>query len=260
MLRRARVRAKKEREIERMRGAGRIVGRVLDELSEAIRPGVTTGELDEMAEALIGDLGGVPSFKGYHGYPACICASINEQVVHGIPGPRRVQDGDVVSVDVGAIWQGYHGDATVSVNAGSIDGDTERLLVGTRAALVAGIAAAQVGARLGDVSHAIGMAAREYGLGIVRRYGGHGIGRHMHEVPQVWNDGPGGQGIVLQEGMTFALEPMLCLGEGETRELADGWTVVTADGACSAHFEHTIVVREGGGEILTKNGVGVKAD
>jgi len=253
-MRRPRIRIKKAGEIERMRGAGRIVGRVLDELSAMVQPGVTTEDLDRAAESILRDLEGIPSFKGYCGYPAAICASINEEVVHGIPGPRQIQEGDIVSIDVGAIWKGYHGDAAVTVPVGGVEADVQRLLDATRAALDAGIAMARVGVRLGDLSHAIGEVAREYGMGIVRQYGGHGIGRHMHEPPQVWNYGPGGSGIVLQEGMTFALEPMLCLGQEETRELADGWTVVTADGAWSAHYEHTVVVRESGGEILTLNG------
>lgn len=236
-----------------MREAGRIVARVLEEMERLVGPGVRTRELDEAAEALIASLGGTPSFKGYHGYPATICTSVNDEVVHGIPGDRVLRGGDIVSVDVGAIYEGYQGDAARTFVIGRVSDDVWRLLRATEGALDAGIAAARGGARLGDVSHAIEQVARSEGLEVVREYGGHGIGRRMHEPPQVWNWGPAGRGPVLRAGMTFALEPMFTLGTHATRVHEDGWTVSTVDGSYSAHFEHTVVVRSGGGEILTQN-------
>lgn len=234
-----------------MRQAGNIVACVLEHLREIVHPGIATAELDRAAESMIRDMGGLPSFQGYRGYPASICASINEEIVHGIPGTRRLAEGDIVSLDVGAIWQGYQGDAAITLPVGEPSADARRLLDATREALVTGIQSARSGARLGDVSSAIEQVAREFGLGIVREYGGHGIGRQMHEPPRVPNWGKGGQGLALRVGMTLALEPMFTLGGFETRALGDGWTVVTADGSWAAHFEHTIAVTESGGEILT---------
>ena len=238
-------------ELEKMRVAGQIVGRVLARLSELAVPGVTTQELDAVAECIIREAGGIPSFKGYHGYPASICASVNEEIVHGIPGDRVLVDGDIVSIDVGAIWHGYHGDAAVTVAVGEISERAAALMAATRAALEAGIAAVRDGARLGDVSHAIERSAREAGCEVIREYGGHGIGREMHEPPSIPNWGPPGGGLRLRQGMTICLEPMLTLGGYDTRVLQDGWTVVTADGSLSAHFEHTIAVTDDGAEILT---------
>ncbi len=235
-----------------MRRAGEIVARTLELLRSLVVPGVTTQELDREAEALIRKLGGTPSFKGYHGYPATICASINEQIVHGIPGPRKLAAGDIVSLDVGAIYQGYQGDAAITVGVGEISPDAQRLVAVTEAALHAGIAAARADARLGDVSHAIEQVARAAGFEIVREYGGHGIGQQMHESPRILNWGPAGQGVRLREGMTLALEPMLTLGDYHTRVLADKWTVVTVDGSLAAHHEHTIAITSDGAEILTK--------
>jgi len=239
-------------QIALMRRAGRIVARVLDMLRSMVRPGITTGELDQAAEQLIRDLGGEPSFKGYAGYPATICASVNEQIVHGIPGDRVLQEGDIVSLDVGAIWKGYQGDAAITVPVGEISQEAERLLQATKGALVAGIATVRHGVRLGDVSHAIEMAARKAGFEVVREYGGHGIGRKMHEPPRISNWGPPGRGIRLKAGMTLCLEPMLTTGGYETLTLDDQWTVVTADGSLSAHFEHTLAVTANGAEILTQ--------
>jgi methionyl aminopeptidase len=250
-MRREAVRAKSSHEIERMRQAGRIVARVLAEMGRMVRPGVTTTELDEVAEALIRSLDGLPSFKGYHGYPASICASVNEEVVHGIPGGRPLREGDIVSVDVGAIYAGYHGDAARTFAVGEVDEPVRLLLAATRLGLERGIAAARAGNALGDVSHAIEQAAREMGVEVVRAYGGHGIGTQMHEPPQINNWGPAGRGPVLRPGMTFALEPMFTLGGHATRVLADGWTVVTVDGSWAAHEEHTVAVTEQGGEMLT---------
>ncbi len=245
------IRPKTADELRRMREAGRIVGQVLDALSAMVAPGVSTGELDQAAAALIAEFGGKPSFLGYYGYPASICTSVNEEIVHGIPGPRRLAEGDIISCDVGAIWEGYQGDAARTFAVGVISDSVRRLLDVTEASLAAGIAQARSGQRLGDVSHAIEQVARAAGLEVIREYGGHGIGAHMHEPPQISNWGPAGQGPVLESGMTFAVEPMLCLGNPRTRQLADGWTVITADGSFAAHFEHTIAVTDAGGEILT---------
>ena len=253
MTRRQVIRPKRADELRRMRAAGRIVAQVLDALSELVVPGVSTLELDRAAEALIAQLDGTPSFKGYLGYPATICTSVNEEIVHGIPGPRSLVEGDIVSIDVGAICEGYQGDAARTFAVGQVSDDVRRLLEVTEASLQAGISAARSGQRLGDVSHAVEQVARVAGLEVIREYGGHGIGARMHEPPQVSNWGPAGRGPILRAGMSIALEPMLCLGRYETRLLADGWTVVTADGGLSAHFEHTVVVTDQGGEILTTN-------
>lgn len=246
------VRAKSAEELDLMRRAGRIVAAALEALRQRAVAGVTTQELDEVAETVIRDLGGIPSFKGYRGYPATICASVNEQVVHGIPSKRALVEGDIVSLDVGAIWQGYQGDAAITVAVEPIGEPVRQLLEVTQAALEAGINAAREGQRLGDVSHAIEQVASAAGLQVIREYGGHGIGKQMHEPPRIPNWGVPGQGLPLKAGMTFALEPMVTLGGYETRSLADHWTVVTADHSLAAHYEHTIVVTEQGGEILTR--------
>jgi methionyl aminopeptidase len=238
-------------ELDKMRTAGRIVARVLSRVSEIVRPGATTAELDAAAEQMIREAGAVPSFKGYNGYPASICTSVNEEIVHGIPGARVLAEGDIVSIDAGAIWQGYHGDAAVTVAVGEVSEPVIALMAATQSALAAGISAVRDGARLGDVSHAIERAARDAGCEIIREYGGHGIGREMHEPPSIRNWGPPGGGLRLRDGMTFCLEPMLTLEGYATRVLKDGWTVVTADGSPSAHFEHTVLVTSDGAEILT---------
>ncbi len=235
-----------------MRRAGRIVAQVLQELRGAVRPGITTASLDKMAETIIRDMGGEPSFKGYHGYPATICTSIDEQIVHGIPGPRALAPGEVISIDVGAIWEGYQGDAAITVPVGEVSSQVEALLAATERALAAGIAAVRDGGRLGAVSHAIEQTAREAGFGVVREYGGHGIGTKMHEPPNIPNWGPADSGLTLRKGMTFALEPMLTLCSPRNRVEEDHWTVVTVDGCPAAHFEHTIAVTEQGAEILTR--------
>lgn len=239
-------------QVELMRGAGRVVACTLQKLAALVAPGVTTAELDRVAEEFIRDQGAAPSFKGYRGYPASICTSINEAIVHGIPDARALVDGDIISIDCGAIWQGYQGDAAITVAVGTVAPQILQLMEVTRAALAAGIAAAQAGNRLGDVSYAIEQVARRGGFRVVREYGGHGIGRRMHEAPRIPNEGPAGQGIRLRAGMTLALEPMLTSGDGRTRVLADQWTVVSTDGEPSAHYEHTIVVTQDGAEILTR--------
>lgn len=245
------VTLKSVREIQLMREAGRVVARVLEALQAKAAPGITTAELDEEAERLIRKLGAIPSFKGYHGYPATICASINEQVVHGIPNGRRLQEGDILSVDVGAILKGYHGDAAVTLPIGSVSPEARRLLEVTEGALWAGIAKARAGLRTGDISAAIQEWVESRGMSVVREYTGHGIGRQMHEDPQIPNFGRAGTGHILREGMTFALEPMVNLGTWKTKVLSDGWTVVTEDGRLSAHFEHTIAVTDGEPLVLT---------
>ena len=246
------VRPKNREELAKMRRAGEIVAEALEALRQAIAPGVTTAALDRLAGTVIRDLGGIPSFKGYLGYPATICASINEEVVHGIPGARVLREGEIVTVDVGAIWQGYQGDAAITVAVGEVNKRLLDLMAATQAALEAGIRAARAGARLGDVSHAIERVARKAGFEVIREYGGHGIGQKMHEPPRIRNWGPPNQGLRLKEGMTFALEPMLSLGGYYTKVLPDGWTVVTVDGSPTAHFEHTVAVTANGAEILTR--------
>lgn len=250
---------KSEREIALMRQAGQIVAKVLEAVRERVRPGITTGELDELAERIIRVEGAIPSFKGYGGgggrppYPASICASVDHEVVHGIPSRQRVlEEGQILSVDVGAIYQGYHGDAAITVPVGKVSDLTRRLLEVTEGALHAGIAAARAGNRLGDISHAIQSYVESRGFSVVREYTGHGIGREMHEGLQVLNFGEPGRGVRLRAGMTLALEPMVNVGDWRTKVLEDGWTVVTYDGSLSAHFEHTILVRDGEAEILTR--------
>lgn len=243
---------KSARELDLMRQAGGMVAHCLDEVTKATRPGITTEELDRLAEEAIRKLGGIPSFKGYRGFPASICASVNDQVVHGIPGPRVLQEGDLLSIDLGVIWQGFHGDAAVTIPVGQVSCQARRLLEATRETLAAGIRAARPGNRLGAVSHAIQEYAEALGYSVVRDYAGHGIGREMHESPEVPNFGPPDRGPVLRPGMTLALEPMLNQGTHEVSLAEDQWTVLTRDGALSAHFEHTIAVREDGPEILTE--------
>jgi methionyl aminopeptidase len=236
-----------------MRDAGRIVARVLERMRGLVRPGISTMALDEEARAIIAREGAVPSFEGYRGYPAAICASINEEIVHGIPSMERVlAEGDIVSIDVGTIYGGYQGDAAVSLPVGEVSDEARRLLEVTEAALWEGISEAVQGNFVGDVSSAIQRYVESRDLSVVREYTGHGIGRSMHEDPQVPNFGRPQTGAELKPGMTFALEPMVLLGNWRTRTLEDGWTVVTADGSLSAHFEHTIAVTEGQPEVLTQ--------
>ncbi len=235
-----------------MRQAGRVVAKVLSALKESARPGVTTAELDSLAYRIITKEKAVPSFKGYRGYPASICTSLNEEIVHGIPSSRRLQEGDIVGLDVGAIYKGYHGDAAITVGIGNISQQARHLIEAAAGALEAGIAQARPGNRIGDISYAIQQHAESRGYSVVREYMGHGIGREMHEPLQIPNFGTPGYGIVLKPGMTFALEPMLNIGTWRTKVLADQWTVVTEDGKLSAHFEHTIAVTEGEPEILTR--------
>jgi methionyl aminopeptidase len=245
-------------ELEAMRVAGALVARTLAAVAELARPGVSTGELDVLAEQTIRAGGGVPSFLGYHGYPASICTSVNEEIVHGIPSAARLlADGDLVSVDCGAIVDGWHGDAAVTIAVGEVDPADLALSAACEQALQAGLAAVRPGARLTDISHAVQVAAVEAArrdgveYGIVAEYGGHGIGSSMHMDPFLPNHGEPGHGPRLVPGMALAVEPMLTAGSPETKELADGWTVVTADGGRSAHWEHTVAVTEGGPVVLT---------
>ena len=243
-------------ELDLMRQAGRVVAETKKRIIETLVPGVSTIELDRVAEKEIKKLGATPSFKGYTAggnipFPATICASLNEEIVHGIPGQRLVMDGDIISIDVGAIVGGFHGDSAFTIGVGDISEECRLLIESTKKALQLGILQAKVGARIGDISSAVQIYAENLGYSVVRQYVGHGIGRALHEEPQVPNYGVSGSGPILRNGMTIAIEPMLNLGSWETSQLSDGWTVVTADGKLSAHFEDTIAITENGTEVLT---------
>jgi methionyl aminopeptidase len=242
---------KSEREIALMRRAGRIVAAVLNILMKQVKPGMKTKELDVIAGREVERLGGKPTFKGYRGFPANLCVSVNDEIVHGIPGERSLKEGDIVSLDFGASLNGFQGDAAVTVGVGEISPQASKLVATTEDVLKAGIAAARSGARLGDVSAAIQGYAESRGYSVVREYTGHGIGQEMHEEPQIPNFGTAGTGPVLKRGMTLALEPMVNVGDWHTRVGDDQWTVFTADGNLSAHFEHTIAITDGEAEILT---------
>jgi methionyl aminopeptidase len=245
---------KSPEELEKMRRAGAIVAGAIERVVAAVAPGVTTLDLDRVAEDHIRAEGATPSFKGYRGFPATICASVNHEIVHGIPSrTRTLHPGDLVSLDFGAIWEGFHADSAVTVFVGgeAPGPDAERLVRATEAALDAAIGTIGPGAKLSDIGHAIETTAEAAGLGIVREYGGHGVGRKLHEDPFIQNWGPPGRGPDMRPGLVVAVEPMRNLGGDDTRVMADGWTVVTADGSLSAHFEHTIAVTEDGHEVLT---------
>jgi len=243
---------KSPREVGYMREAGRIVAGAFAELAPLIVPGITTRELDAVAEKYIRKEGARPAFKGLYGFPASICTSINEQVVHGIPGLRKLKNGDIISIDIGAEINGYFGDGTVTFPVGTPEDRVLELVRVTREALNIGIAQARPGNRLTDISHAVQTHVEHHGFSVVRDYVGHGIGAKMHEDPQVPNFGPPGRGPRLEPGMTLALEPMVNMGSYEVVTLDDRWTVVTRDGKPSAHFEHTILITEDGPEILTR--------
>lgn len=238
-------------ELDRMRASGRIAASVRDELARRAAPGVTTGELDDYARELISKAGARSAFLGYRGFPGNICASINNVVVHGIPGRQRIQIGDIVSLDVGVIYDGFVGDTATTVMVGVTDPNVLRLVRVAEQALEAGIREAVAGNRLSDVSHAIEQAVHQAGFSVVREFVGHGVGRSMHEEPQIPNYGPPGRGPKLKSGMTLAIEPMVNLGGAEVEVLSDGWTVTTRDRLPSAHVEHTVAVLEGQAEILT---------
>jgi methionyl aminopeptidase len=242
---------KSQQEIERMARAGEVVAETLALLGERARPGVTTAELDALADELIRSRGGVPTFKGYRGYPASICTSPNDLVVHGIPGPRVLGEGDILSVDVGVTLDGFVADSAYTFPIGEIAPETERLLEAGKAALAAGIEQCRPGHRLSDISHAIQIATEEHGFSVVRSLVGHGVGRSMHEEPQIPNYGEPGRGPLLSPGMTFAIEPMINAGAPDVVIHDDEWSISTVDGSLSAHFEHTVAITEEGPRILT---------
>ena len=244
---------KSSQEIEKMRRAGKIVREVLELVRGKVRPGVTTLELEKAAEGRLKELGVKAAFKGYHGYPCVLCTSVNDEVVHGIPSPKRVlKQGDIVSVDFGVVVDGYYGDSAITVPVGEVDADSARLLRVTEASLKAGIAAVKPGNTLGDVGAAVQGVVEGEGFSVVRDFVGHGIGAQMHEEPQVPNFGRVGQGMKLKAGMVIAIEPMVNAGRPEVMVLADGWTAVAKDGSRSAHFEHTVAVTAEGARILTE--------
>lgn len=234
-----------------MRVAGSIVAAVLSRLSQMVEPGVTTLDLDREAERMITGAGAYPTFKGYHGFPRSICASINDEVVHGIPGKRKLREGDIVSVDCGATYMGYVGDAAITIPVGNVSEPVRRLLEATRRSLDRAIEKCRIGNRLGDVCNAVQAYVEPLGFSVVKNYCGHGVGRAMHEEPQVPNYGKPGTGPVLREGLVIAIEPMINLGQEDVKVLSDGWTVITMDGQPSAHFEHTVAITRDGPQILT---------
>ncbi len=245
---------KSNADIQKMREAGRLVALAIQQMAEAIKPGITTGALDAIGERFLEKHGAKPSFKGYRGYSHAVCISVNEEVVHGIPGSRTLNEGDIVSLDIGAFKDGYHGDSAWTFPVGEIDPSAARLLNVTKECLIQGIAQARPGKTVGDISAAIQTYAEKNGYSPVRDLTGHGIGRSLHEEPSVPNFGRAGAGPRLRQGMTLCIEPMINMGKYDVVTLEDGWTVVTKDGKPSAHFEHTVLVADGAAEILTKAG------
>ncbi|MBI4351034.1 MAG: type I methionyl aminopeptidase [Elusimicrobia bacterium] len=246
------IEIKTQAEIERMRKASQVVAGVLLRLRSRVKPGVSTAELDRFAEKSVREMGAVPAFLGYRGYPATLCVSINEEIVHGIPSSGRViREGDLVSLDMGAVCEGFYGDAAVTMAAGEVSGAARKLMEVTGRALELALSEVKAGARLGDVSHAVEKCALEHGMSVVREFTGHGIGRRLHEEPSIPNFGKPGSGPVLKAGMTLAIEPMLCLGRADVVIRNDGWTAVSADGSLAAHCEHTVAVTENGCDILS---------
>ncbi len=235
-----------------MEVANRIVAEILAGVKERVQPGIETRELDELAEEMCRRHQVEPAFKGYRGYPRCICVSVNEEIVHGIPGPRKIKAGDLVSLDFGVKYQGYYGDAALTVAVGEVDPRARELMEITEKSLYAGISQAQVGNRLTDISHAVQVVVEGANFGVIREFVGHGIGRSLHEDPQIPNFGPPGRGQVLEAGMTLAIEPMTSMGAWQVRILKDGWTAVTQDGSYAAHFEHTVAVTANGPRILSR--------
>ncbi|UOR10588.1 type I methionyl aminopeptidase [Halobacillus amylolyticus] len=245
--------SKTPRELEIMREAGRIVALTHREMRKSIQPGVTTGELDRIADRFIRSMDAIPSFKGYNGFRGSICASVNEELVHGIPGDRILNEGDIISIDIGAKYKGYHGDSAWTYPVGTVDENTERLLRVTETSLLKGLDEAKPGERLSNISHAIQSYVETEGFSIVREYVGHGVGQDLHEDPQIPHYGPPNKGPRLKPGMVLAVEPMVNAGTRYVKTLADRWTVVTRDGKMCAHFEHTIAITEEGYEVLTKS-------
>jgi methionyl aminopeptidase len=243
---------KSPRELDLMRKAGQITAQILEEMVGMAKPGVSTGEIDKFAEKRIKDLGALPAFKGYNGFPASVCISVNDEVVHGIPSPKRVlKDGDIVSLDFGVIYQGWYGDSARTVAVGTIKPEVQKLVDTTRESLYKGIEQCHEGNRIFDIGHAVQNYVEGFGFSVVREFVGHGIGRALHEDPQVPNYGPKGKGLVLKVGMVLAIEPMINAGSHEVKVLSDGWTAVTVDRSLSAHFEHTVAITPKGPEILT---------
>ena len=243
---------KSDEEVELLRIAGEITGSTHNYLKPYIKPGITTLELDKLAEEYILSRGATPSFKGYAGFPGTVCASINNEVVHGIPSGRTLKEGDIITLDIGACWKGYHGDSAWTYAVGEIDDKKKYLLEHTEKSLFKGLDAIHDGCHVGDIGYAVSKYANEHGLGVVRELVGHGVGTDVHEEPDVPNYGARGTGPVLKEGMVIAVEPMLNLGSRKVYILEDGWTIITADGKPSAHFEHTVLVTKDGYEILTR--------
>lgn len=243
---------KSQEEREKIRATGHIVASILAELRVAVRPGITTDEIDRLAVEALQRYGAKSSSLGYHGYPKSLCTSVNDEIVHGIPGARVLREGDIVAIDFAAVYNGWHADSAITVPVGKVSADLERLLKVTEDALYRGIAAARAGNRIHDISRVIQQFVEAAGFSVVRQYGGHGVGRSMHEDPQVLNYiEPGYPNLILKPGMVIAIEPMVNMGAKETRVLADNWTVVTLDGSPSAHFEHTVAITEGDADILT---------
>jgi methionyl aminopeptidase len=239
-------------EIEQLRVSNQIVAEVLEKLKEILQPGMTTGDLDRYAEEMALKKGARPAFKGYMGYPSSLCVSVNSEVVHGIPSDRVLKDGDIVSLDFGSYYDGYYGDAAVTLPVGEVSQDAKKLMAVTQEALYRGISEARTNNRLGDISAAVQQHVEEAGFSVVRDFVGHGIGRNLHEDPQIPNFGIAGRGIMLKAGMVFAIEPMVNEGTYHVKVMKDGWTVVTSDGKLSAHFEHTVAITEDGPDILSK--------
>jgi methionyl aminopeptidase len=239
-------------EIARMEVANRIVAEILEGVKEKVQPGVETRELDELAEEMCRQRRVKPAFKGYRGYPRSICVSVNEEVVHGIPGPRSLKAGDVVSLDFGVKYEGFYGDAAITVGVGDVGEKARALIAATEESLYAGIAQVKAGQRLSDISHAVQTVVEGAGFGVIREFVGHGIGRSLHEDPQIPNFGPPDRGPTLQVGMTFAIEPMTSMGSWKVQILQDGWTAVTQDGSCAAHFEHSVALTENGVLIMSR--------
>lgn len=242
---------KSQNEIDRIRKASQIVARTLNFLASHVQPGITTRELDQIAESEIRKAGAIPAFKGYRGFPATLCVSVNEEVVHGIPSDRKLKEGDIVGLDLGCIWEDFYGDAAKTYAVGEISEEAKRLLETTEKSLLLGIDQARVGNRIGDIGYAVQTLAESSGYSVVRDFVGHGIGRNLHEDPQVPNYGNRGQGPRIKAGMVIAIEPMVCQGRADVEVLADNWTAVTRDRSLAAHFEHSIAITDNGPEILS---------
>ena len=248
---RSRIHLKNKDQIARMRESGRLVADTLDMIEEHVKPGISTGELDAIAEAYLRKHGAIPSFKGYHGFTGTLCVAVNDEVVHGIPNGRVLKEGDIIAIDVGAVLNGWHGDTTRTYAVGTIDAEARRLMDVCYASMEAGIEAARSGAKLTDISYAIEQRVVEDGFKVVRNLFGHGIGRQLHEAPSLPHYGPAGDGPELRPGLVITIEPMIVAGSNKVHTLADGWTIVTDDGSWSAQYEHTIAITDNGPEILT---------